>query len=52
MRISMPILSVFSVFDQGSIKTTKESTLPPALAVTSQHPSVGKYKPVAWKRVG
>ena len=33
--------------NQGSTQTTNESSLSAAFAVTSQHPSVGKYKPVA-----
>jgi hypothetical protein len=32
---------------QGATCTIKDKTLSSALAVTSQHPSVGKYKPVA-----
>jgi hypothetical protein len=39
---SMVIYAVY-----GSAQTTKERTLSSALAVTSQHPAVGKFNPVA-----
>jgi hypothetical protein len=38
---------LFRALHHGSIQTTNESSLSAAFAFTSQHPSVGKYKPVA-----